>query len=83
MDDGDFRAEIPDLEIADQGVYTKVSGSLPVENLKTDARIYIRVDGLLTYEAFPVTREDGGDGFTLYMVTDLLREDSTYELYVS
>ena len=83
MDDGDFRAEIPDLEIADQGVYTKVSGSLPAENLKTDARIYIRVDGLLTYEAFPVTRQDGGDGFTLYMVTDLLREDSTYELYVS
>lgn len=83
MDDGDFRAEIPDLEIADQGVYTKVSGSLPAENLKTDARIYIRVDGLLTYEAFPVTREDSGDGFTLYMVTDLLREDSTYELYVS
>ncbi|HCT92051.1 MAG TPA: hypothetical protein DF613_11840 [Lachnospiraceae bacterium] len=83
MDEADFQTEIPDLEVTDQGVYTKVSGSLPAENLGVDSRVYIRVDELLTYEAFPVTREDGQDGFELYIVTELLEENSLYELYVS
>lgn len=74
LGEAEYISQIPNREVTAQGVYTKVSGSVPNELLETDSRIYIRVNQLLNYEAFPVTRSDGKEGFELYIVTENLKD---------
>ena len=78
-----YSEKIPNLAVTNQGVYTKISGKVPGELLGTKSRIYIRVNQLLNYEAFPVTLEDGEEGFELYVVTKSLNDaDNVFELYI-
>ncbi len=70
-----FEDEISDLKIVNQGVYTKISGTIAKELPKVDSEIYIRIGQFLNYEAFPVHLEDGKEGFELYVVSELLKED--------
>lgn len=78
-DDEIFTEEIQDLEVVNQGVYTKIKGTIPNELLEVKSRILIRVNGLVSYEAFPVCA-DGQEGFECYLITKTLKEDNTFEL---
>lgn len=84
LENVEFTADIPDLEIVRQGAFTKITGTVPDEMLSVHSRIYIRVNGLLDYEAFPVSYEDGKEGFQLLVATEtLMDEGNTFEMYVS
>lgn len=74
------KEEIEDLEVNNQGTYTKISGSLPQKQLEVDSRIAIRINQERSYEAFPVTKKDGTEGFVLYVDTERLKENTQYEL---
>ncbi len=80
--------DIDGLEIVETGDYTQVTGRIPMESLADDARIYIRVNGGSYYEAFPVTNEDGQEGFSLLLETKVLTDkkteaqDADLQLYV-
>ncbi len=78
-----FQEIIPDLEIEESGIYTKISGSIPDSLLETESRIILSVDDLLYYEAFPMVREEGEEGFVLYIVSDLLEEDADLKLGIT
>lgn len=83
LDGPEYMEQIPGLEVVNQGIYTKIKGHIPQEMVKTNSRIYIRVNGLLNYEAFPVSSESEGEGFELYVVTDSLdNTENTFELYM-
>ncbi|MDY3919486.1 MAG: hypothetical protein SOZ59_10885 [Candidatus Limivivens sp.] len=55
------------LEVSSQGLYTKISGTIPKEALNVRSKIYVKVDGNMAYEAFPVTWDNGEEGFVLYL----------------
>lgn len=75
--------EIIELEITDQGDLTKIMGKIPAENLKADSRICIKVNGKDCYEAFPVSCDDGQEGFSMLIASDSLNEShNKYELYL-
>lgn len=76
-------SEIIDLEVTGQGDLTKIMGKIPAENLKADSRIYIKVNGKDCYEAFPVSCDDGQEGFSMLIASDSLNEShNKYELYL-
>ncbi|MDO5422244.1 MAG: hypothetical protein Q4F41_00785 [Eubacteriales bacterium] len=58
---------LTEVEVVNQGLYTKISGTLNLAELDTRARIAVQVDGGMAYEAFPVTWESGEEGFVLYL----------------
>lgn len=83
MDTASFFIEAIDLEEINQGAYTKVTGKVPAEKLKNDSRIYVRVNGAACYEAFPISYEDGQEGFSMLLPTDLLKDrENVYELFL-
>lgn len=76
--------EIADLAVTAQGEYTKVTGRVPAEELEDHSRIYIRVNGEICYEAFPVSREDGQEGFSMLLPAEALHEkDNVFELLIN
>ncbi|MCC8067656.1 MAG: hypothetical protein LIO94_11260, partial [Clostridiales bacterium] len=80
----DYTETISELTVEAQGVYTKISGTLESGSYETDTRIYIRINDMLTYEAFPVSLGEEGEGFVLYVPTSILYEDGNrYELGLS
>lgn len=80
----EFQPEIQDLTETEQGPYTIITGTLAEGSYETDSRIYLRVNGLVTYEAFPVSLEDGQEGFSAMLVTELLEpEGNVYEMGLS
>lgn len=82
LDEEIFTEKIQDLEVVNQGVYTKIKGTIPNEMLEVESRIFIRVNGLVSYEAFPVCL-DGQEGFECYLITKILKENNTFELGIS
>lgn len=75
--------EIVDLAVTAQGEYTKVTGKVPAEELEDDSRIYIRVNGDICYEAFPVSCGDGQEGFSMLLPADALHEkDPVFEMFL-
>lgn len=77
----DFQQGIQNLMETEQGIYTVVTGALAEGSYETDSRVYIRVNGLVTYEAFPVSFENGQEGFQAMLLTELLEtEGNVYEL---
>lgn len=84
LKDAEFSDKLSDLKITDQGVFTLVTGRVPKEKLDVDSKIYIRVNELLSYEAFPAALEDGEEGFQLLIATKTLNnEENLFELYIS
>lgn len=75
---------LDDVEVTDLGEYTEVTGDIPMEGLKDDARIYVQVNGQLVYEAFGTTDTDTGqERFQLTIPTSVLKEaGNTYGLYI-
>ncbi len=64
---------IEDLEIAAQGAMTKITGRVPEEALTERSRIYIMVNGDVCYEAFPISRADGREGFSMLLASERLQ----------
>ena len=58
--------ELKNMTCSTQGMYTKLSGTIDSEKLEETSRIYVR-NGMMAYEAFPVTNADGTEGFVLYV----------------
>jgi len=86
---GDCAAEkgaalkIADLAVTRQGEYTNVTGKVPADKMEYDARIYIRVNGDICYEAFPVSCADGQEGFSMLLPADALQEKGNeFELLI-
>lgn len=74
--------QVSDLEENRQGEVTKITGKLPVDAINTTSRIGIKVNGGRCYEAFPVSCEDGQEGFSMILPVDALREsENTYEVF--
>ena len=65
-----------------RGDYQLVTGAVPTEGLATDARIAIRVNGSLVYEAYGLTdAETGAERFQLLIPRSILRDGANdYEL---
>lgn len=82
--DGASFTRIEDIEELVQGDYMRVTGSVPAEDLAYDARIAVRVNGKLTYEAFGASdAETGAERFQLLIPKTVLQEDgNTYELLI-
>lgn len=75
--------EITEPAVIEQGEYTKVTGKLPAAELEYNSRIYIRVNGEICYEAFPVSCEDGQEGFSMLLAADALYEKgNVFELFL-
>ncbi len=76
--DLDYSGQIKDFEITQQGNYMKLTGTLEEGSYAVDSRIYIRINDLLVYEAFPISLEDDAEGFVLYVPSAVLtgEEDS-------
>lgn len=84
LKDVEFTKDIPHLEVTGQGAFTKITGTLPKDGVDVDSRIYIKVNEMLNYEAFPVSLNDGREGFQLLVATETLNSDeNTFELYIS
>lgn len=83
LTDVEFTEDIADLTVTDQGAFTKITGEVPAEELDVDSKIYIRVNGLLNYEAFPVARKDGKEGFQLLVASETLTGEDTYEIHIT
>ncbi len=66
--------QVSELEETRQGEITKITGKLPSDALNTTSRIGVRVNGDRCYEAFPVSCEDGQEGFSMILPADALRE---------
>ncbi len=70
-------------EVRMQGEFWQVGGVVPSVNIPDTARIYIRVNGGMCYEAFPVTREDGREGFSMLLTREQLAGGGDlFEIYV-
>ncbi len=74
-DDLTYTDQISGLTLTEQGAYTKIAGILEEGSYRVDSRIYIRINDLLTYEAFPVSIENNSEGFVLYVPTSVLYEE--------
>ena len=62
-------------------LFVNIAGQAELpENIPADARIFVRVNGEVNYEAFPVTNESGQESFSLMLITELLSGNNTYEL---
>ncbi len=73
--DAEFSEDIiQNLSVSDQGAFTRITGELPKKLLHTRSKIYIRVNGLVDYEAFPVALADGTEGFQLLVATETLEQ---------
>lgn len=84
MKDAEFTEDISSLNVTEQGAFTKITGDVPADGLEVDSKIYIRVNGLLNYEAFPVSLEDGKEGFQLLVATETLNnEENIFEIHIS
>ena len=84
LKDLEFSRDIADLEVTNQGAFTKITGEVPMEELDTDSKIYIKVNELLNYEAFPVALKDGKEGFQLLVASETLSEDNnTFEIHIT
>ncbi len=70
-----YTEEIAEFAQTEQGPYTKLSGTLTPGSYEVDSRIYIRINDLLIYEAFPVSLAGGEEGFELYVPTAVLSEE--------
>lgn len=57
------------------------SGLLGNEKIETRDRIFIRVNGLLNYEAFPMSTEKG-EGYSLCLPSSLLKDENTFEMCI-
>ena len=70
--------ELKNGTCSSQGMYTKLSGTIDSEKLEETSRIYVQ-NGMMAYEAFPVTNADGMEGFVLYVENGKLpvMEDGT------
>ena len=70
--------ELENVTCSTQGIYTKLSGTIDSEKLEETSRIYVQ-NGMMAYEAFPVTNTDGTEGFVLYVENGKLpvTEDGT------
>ena len=73
--------KINDYDIEELGNYTCISGLLGNEKIETRDRIFIRVNGLLNYEAFPMSTEKG-EGYSLCLPTSLLKDENTFEMCI-
>ncbi len=60
-----------DLQIVNQGEYTKVTGNIPASQLTTNSRIFVKIGEDLCYEAFPVSPADDQEGFSLLLPADI------------
>ena len=77
------RSEIRDLVWNERDSYFQVTGKVGMERLPVTARLYIRINGGICYEAFPVVCEDGQEGFSLLIPAEGLRkEGNEFELYI-
>lgn len=75
--------DIIGLEITPQGDFTRIAGKIPPDELETDSRVCIRVNGKACYEAFPVCGEDGQEGFSMMLASDeLAGEENEFELFL-
>ena len=73
-----------ELNITRQGDYIKVTGKLTADAIQTDARIFVKVNKDLCYEAFPVSDADGREGFSLLLDADSLHEKGNqFEVFCS
>ncbi len=79
-----YTDQIEELAQTQQGSFIKISGVLRDGSYEVESRIYVRVNGQLIYEAFPVSMEEGKEGFALYLPAAVLSEDgSRFELGLS
>lgn len=68
-----------DYSTEEMGDYTWITGTIKNQNVGVKDRIFIRVNGVLNYEAFPCHSEEG-EGYSLYLPTSILEEENTYEI---
>ena len=73
---------LEDVDELRQGDYLRVSGLLGERELAFDARIAIRVNGSLVYEAFGISDEETGEeGFQVLVPVSILMDDGNrYEV---
>ena len=81
--DAEFTDEIEDLLVDEENVYLTVSGLVPEEDLQTESRIYIRVNGEEVFEAFPYTDEEGRERFQAALPDEAWTGDDVFEIAVS
>ena len=81
--DAEFTDEIEDLLVDEENVYLTVSGLVPEEELQTESRIYIRVNGEEVFEAFPYTDEEGRERFQAALPDEAWTGDDVFEIAVS
>lgn len=77
--------KILDLEVKSQGVFVQIQGKLPLEEseMEAEARIYIKVNRKNCYEAFPISFENGQEGFSMRLGVDALdAAGNEFELYL-
>ncbi len=79
--DAAFSDAIESLTVEDWGEYKLVSGAIAEDALRTDARIFLRIDGR-AYEAVPASLPDGREGFSLFIDAGAVSEDSVIELSI-
>lgn len=83
LKDVTFSKDITNLETSEQGAFTKITGIIPEDKLDIDSKIYIRVNELLNYEAFPLSL-NGREAFQLLIPTETLSdEENTFELHIT
>lgn len=83
MSDAKINPDIKELQVVKQGESWKVTGVIPDDCLKTESKIYIKVNGKAVYEAFPVSCEDGQEGFSMFLGESALQDgDNQFELYL-
>lgn len=81
--DGAILTDIKDLKVQKQGDRWNVTGVIPSDGFKTESRVYIKVNGKAVYEAFPVSSEEGQEGFSLFLAGDALQDgDNQFQLYL-
>ena len=81
--EAEFSEEIEDLVVDEENVYLTVSGRVPEEQLTTESRIYIRVNGEEIFEAFPYTDMEGNECFQVALPDEVWTGDDTFEIAVS
>ena len=73
-----------DVKTKARGEYIQVSGTLPSGSYKERSRIYVRVNGEESYEAFPVSVADHTEGFSMFLRKEKLQEKGfSFEIFVS
>lgn len=85
LNDSVLKAAIKtDVKTKVRGEYIQVSGTLPSGSYKERSRIYVRVNGEKSYEAFPVSVADHTEGFSMLLGKEKLQEkESSFEIFVS